>query len=186
MREFRAVPGLDVTPTMNSVLKGRDPGALGRFLEIIEHEDTMPVVVQRLTAGDTLKEIAEGWQVPYGRLAQWIVEDRTRSEQYNAALAIWADALAQETVGIADDVTADRDEVAKAKLKTHVRMALAGKWNRPRYGDSTEVKHTGHVSLVAILSSMPSGNVYELPAQTSLEKIPEKIPEIPPPQEELI
>jgi hypothetical protein len=130
---------------------------------------TMGVVVQRLAEGETLKQIAKAWQVPYGRFAEWIVEDRERSEQYSAALKLWGDALAQEMVQIADGAEADRDAVAKAKLQTDVRMRLASKWARDRYGESTEVRHTGSVSLVAILSGLPRSPVIDV---TPVEALP--------------
>lgn len=136
---------------------------MARFEDVIQRHDTMPIVVQRLSEGETLKQIAKAWEIPYGRFAQWIVEDRERSEQYNGALKVWADSLAQECVAIADeqfevekrDGTTYDPDVPRDKLRIETRLKLAGKWHRERYGESTEVKHTGSVSLVAILSSMP-------------------------------
>ena len=58
-----------------------DPGPLARFKAVIEDANTLAIVVQRLTDGETLKEIAAAWQIPYGRLAQWIIEDRERSSR---------------------------------------------------------------------------------------------------------
>jgi hypothetical protein len=153
-----------------SAVELRDPGPLGRLEYVIEQADTMAIVVQRLSGGETLKEIAKAWEVPYGRFAQWIVEDRGRSEQYNGALKIWADSLAQECVAIADeqgevskrDGTSYDPDVPRDKLRIETRLKLAGKWDRSRYGEATEVKHTGSVSLVAILSSMPRGQVVDV------------------------
>jgi hypothetical protein len=165
-----------------------DPGPLARFREVIEDASTMGLIVQRVTDGETLKDIARAWSIPYGRLAEWIVEDRTRSEQFNQALAIWADSLAHESVQIADEGGAEAGEVQRDKLRIDTRLKLAGKLNRPRYGDSTEIKHTGTVSLIAVLSSLPRGRVLDaLPesepagalavpagsAGTSLEKNPQ-------------
>lgn len=94
----------------------------------------MPIVVQRLTDGETLKQIAESWKIPYGRLAQWIIESRERTTQYNAALAIWADSIAQECVSIADG-GAEGESHHRDKLRIDTRLKLAGKWDRGRYGD---------------------------------------------------
>lgn len=103
--------------------------------------------------------------MPYGRLAQWVLEDRERTDQYNQALKIWGDSLAQECVAIADEqaevttrqgTTFDPD-VPRDKLRIETRLRLAGKIARERYGDATEVKHTGSVSLMAVLASMPRG-----------------------------
>jgi hypothetical protein len=143
---------------------------MARFEDVIAKPDTMSIVVQRLSDGETLKEIARAWEIPYGRFAQWIIEDRERSERYNAALKIWADSLAQECVAIADEQcevekrdgsTFDPD-VPRDKLRIETRLKLAGKWHRERYGESQEVKHTGSVSLVSILSSMPRGHTIDV------------------------
>jgi hypothetical protein len=141
----------------------RDPGPMARFREIVADTSTMGEIVHRLADGKTLKRIAKDWGIPYGRLAEWVTEDRERSEQYAMALAIWVDSLAQESVGIADDVEEDRDAVAKAKLQTSVRMGLATRLNRQRYGDAVEHKVSGSVSLIAVLSGLPrTGAVMDL------------------------
>lgn len=164
-----------------------DPGPLARFREVIEDPTTMSVIAQRLTDGEALKDIAVAWKIPYGRLAEWIIEDRDRSEQYNQALQIWTDALAQESVRIADDAGEADSQVGvqRDKLRIETRLKLASKLNRARYGDAVEHKHTGSVSLIAVLSSLPRGREIDAtppvalpaPAGTLLEKKSEKKPE---------
>src|SRR3954469_6894776 len=95
---------------MSLALPAAEPGPRARFAEVSTNPSTMPILVQRLSEGETLKDIAKDWEIPYGRLAQWVIEDRERSEQYNLALKVWADALAQECVAIADE----QNEVEKA------------------------------------------------------------------------
>lgn len=155
-----------------------DPGPLERFRAVVEDNPaTMDVIVQRLTDGEPLKAIARSWDVPYGKLAEWITEDRERVERYSAALRIWADSLAQECVAISDEQGEVVNEngkvfdpdVARDKLRIDTRLKLAGKLDRARYGDQTELKHTGSVSLVAVLSSMPRG-VIEKDVTPSLEE----------------
>lgn len=150
---------------MSAVLTRPDPGPMQRFREVIAEDATIGVIVQRLTDGETLRDIAKAWQVPYGKLAEWMVEDRERSEKYNAALKIWADSLAQECVRIADEQAevVKRDgssfdpDVPRDKLRIDTRLKLAGKWNRERYGDQTDLKVSGHVSLITVLGSLPRG-----------------------------
>lgn len=137
-----------------------DPGPLARFQDVVAQPNAMDVIVQKLVDGEqpmTLKAIAKAWGVPYTRLAAWIFDDRERAERYNAALRFAAETYVHEAVPIADEATAERDAVAKAKLQIDTRLRIATKWDRARYGDATEVKHSGTVSLVAILSSMPRG-----------------------------
>ncbi len=146
-----------------------DPGPIARFNEMVENTTTMPILVQRLSEGETLKQIAKDWEVPYGRLAQWVIEDRERSEQYNVALKIWADSLAQECLAISDeqaevekrDGTTFDPDVPRDKLRIDTRLRLAGKWDRNRYGEQTKLEHSGSLSLISVLSSIPRGDVFE-------------------------
>ena len=132
-----------------------NPGPLVRFEHLTTKPDTMDIIVQRVADGDTLRGIAKSWEVPFGKLAGWVVDDRERADAYSRALEMWAESEAHAAVGIADAVDANRDAVAKANLQVKTRLAIAGKLARPRYGESTEVKHTGAVSLIAVLSGLP-------------------------------
>lgn len=135
-----------------------DPGPMARFEAVIARADTMDEVVARIVDGEhpeSLKDIARDWRIPYTRLAQWIVEDGERARRYSDALRFVAETFVHEAVPIADAAIAERDAVAKAKLQIDARKWVASKWDRSKYGESTEVKHTGTVSLVAILSGMP-------------------------------
>ncbi len=103
----------------------------------------MGVIVQRVAEGETLKELAKGWSVPYGKLAEWITEDAGRAEQYARASRLWMDALARETVAIADGLSGaelTKQEVTAARIKIDTRLRLASKLDRERYGDSASVK----------------------------------------------
>lgn len=175
-----------VSATAKKPIVAPDPGPLARFAEVTENPSTMPILAQRLSEGETLKEIAKDWEIPYGRLAQWVIEDRERSEQYNVALKIWADSLAQECVSISDEqnmVTTERGttfdpDVPRDKLRIETRLKLAGKWDRNRYGEQTKHEHTGSLSLISVLSSIPRGEVFEnevpapaLPRQVATEGV---------------
>lgn len=156
-----------------------DPGPIERFEGVIARPDTMSVIVQRVTDAEdpqTLKEIARSWKIPLGRLAEWITADRERSEQYAAALRLAGETAALDVLRIAD--AAVPEDVQVRKLQVDARRWYAGRLARERFGDSTEVKHTGTVSLVAILSSMPKGNVVDVTPAIE-ENVPLKIPAPP-------
>ena len=132
--------------------------SLQRFEEVIADPMTMSVIVQRITDADapeTLKEISRAWQVPLGKLAEWITQDRERTEQYANALRIAAEQCALDTVRIAD--SANPETVAVRKLQVDTRFRLASKLAREKFGEMNEVRHTGSVSLMAVLASMPRG-----------------------------
>ena len=146
-----------------------DPGPLARFRVVVEDPETMAILAQRLTDGETLRDISKSWKVPYGKLCEWITEDRQRAEQYSAALRFAAESFVHEVVVIADSVVEDKQAIAKARLRISAREWVAGKWDRSKYGDSAEVRHTGSVSLMAVLSSLPRGEVDITPAVPALE-----------------
>lgn len=104
---------------------------------------TPDVIVQRVAEGETLREICASREVPYSLVAQWIAETPGLKAQYDVALQLWGDALAQETVGIADK--ADRENVPGAKLAVETRMKLASKWDRDRYGEKVKHEHSGAI-----------------------------------------
>ena len=101
-------------------------------------------------------------------VAKWVAETPEVMRAYEQALRFWADAMATETPGIADG--ADPTEVGKAKLQTDVRMKLASRLDRARYGEkvevSGEVKHTH--SLIGILSGMRADVVDAEPVDEAL------------------
>ncbi len=149
----------------------------------------MQEVVRCVTEGRTLRQVAKEWKVPYGRLAQWVVEDAERTAQYEGALRIWADALAQEAVAIADEQGAVEKEgggtydpdVGRDKLRIDTRLKIASKLYRDRYGEKVQVQHqSAPAADTALLSSM--GDLLRLVARPAprvidAEILPIKEPE---------
>lgn len=127
-------------------------GRIERWEE--EREGAADEIFVRVCDGETLKAVCKSRGWPYSMVAKWVAETPEVFRAYEQALRFHADALAQETTGIAD--AADPTEVGKAKLQTEVRMKLASRLDRARYGDKVEVsgavKHTH--SLIGILSGM--------------------------------
>jgi len=123
-----------------------DPGPIAR-LESVKAADTTPgVIFSRLTEGESLKEIARAWQVPAGRFTEWFTTQH--AELYDAALKVCADQDAHETVKLADE--APVEDSPKTKLQIDARKWRSGKYDRERYGDRTDVKHSGLVPTLTI------------------------------------
>jgi hypothetical protein len=120
---------------------------MARWEEATSDPLTLSVVVQRVAEGETLKEVCKSRGWPYSLVARWLAEDVGRKAQYDAALSLWGDGLAQEAVAIADasenDVSVDdegrervnADVIQRSKLRVDTRLKLASKWDRDRYGD---------------------------------------------------
>jgi hypothetical protein len=115
---------------------------IARFTELIERErETMEELAQRVAVGETLVEVCLAWDVPYGRVMGWLVADAARREVYEGAQAFYADAIAAQTVRIADDEGGGNHLHSAQKIKA--RQWLAGKYARGRFGDAVVVEHTG-------------------------------------------
>ena len=95
------------------------------------------MLIQRVAMGETLKEVCAGQGVAYSLAAKHIASTPTLKAEYDSALQIWADAMAQETVAIADAVEGadEAAHIAAAKLRVETRLKIAGKWDRERYGE---------------------------------------------------
>ena len=117
---------------------------------------TMDVITQRLSDGESLKEIcrSRGW--PKSFVWKWINNDPELKNAYDGALQAWADQMAQEAIQISDDADPETG-VPHAKLRVDTRLKIAAKWDRQRYGETPNVQINAQSgSLVAILSSLPA------------------------------
>lgn len=126
---------------MSAIVIAPDPGPLARLEDVKGDEHAPSVIFQRLADGESLADIAKAWGVPKGRFIEWFTTQH--AALYDAALRVLAGEYAHETVGIADDADEDRDAVAKAKLRTEIRLRLAGHWDRARYGAAKDAGSAG-------------------------------------------
>ena len=111
---------------------------MARFEALVKRAGVMEEGVQRVVEGETLKALARSYGVPYGKLAQWIVEDRDRSERYVNAKALCEAGRADEIHVLADGVV-DKLGLGIANLKLKATQWSASKWDPARYGDSARV-----------------------------------------------
>ena len=138
------------------MLIGLDPGPMARLEVVKVQAETPSVVFQRVAEGESLKAIAKSWQVPAGRFTEWF--STTHADLYDAALKVRADQLAHEALTISDEQAEVEKEdgstydpqVPRDKLRVDTRLKLAGKWDRERYGDKTEVRHSGLMPTLVI------------------------------------
>jgi len=119
---------------------------------------TPEIIWARLAEGEPLKEICKSKQWPYSFVVRWKNETEERRQRYNAALADWGDALAQEAVLISDttergvvrktkadgsEEVTEEDMLGHRKLRIETRFKLAAKLDRERYGDSVALTGKG-------------------------------------------
>jgi len=137
----------------NQSLRVIDPGPLARLDEVQADEAVPTIVFQRLTEGESLQDIARKWQVPVGRFVQWFMTEH--AELYDAALKVKADELVHGALTEADTAK-DRDSAAAARVKADIRLKVASKWDRKRYGDADEGRAHAPVTIqIANLRGAP-------------------------------
>lgn len=134
------------------VVHGSDPGPMARLEVVKAAAGTASVVFQRLTEGETLKSIAEDWQIPRGRFAQWFMDEH--SDLFDDAEKVRAQDLKAEALERADSATVD--DVAPRKLQVDTRMRLLPLMDRARYGAS---KDAGAGGVTVIVDRSCGGSV---------------------------
>jgi hypothetical protein len=112
-------------------------------------------ICERIGKGETLREICRTEGMPgVQTVYDWIEKDQSFSVSYARARARGLDAIAEETVRIADDGTNDwmeknapdnpgyalnGEHVQRSKLRVETRLKLLAKWDPKRYGERTTV-----------------------------------------------
>lgn len=113
----------------------KDPSEvrLARLAAICADPGTPEVLFGRLADGESLREIARAWDVPPGRLLNWLMDDEKRYAIYRRALEVHAHGLVAETLDIADG--ANPSSVSVAKLRVDTRFRIAKSHAPAIYGD---------------------------------------------------
>jgi hypothetical protein len=111
--------------------------AFGEWIAAPGNEDH---VLDLIVSGRTLQRAAVELKQPYTCLQAHFHSTPELLQRYNLALRSYADFLQGEAKEIADEVVADKDEVAKAKLRVEVRQNQAKALGRDRWGDKLQVE----------------------------------------------
>src|SRR5258706_11076974 len=124
---------------------------IARFTELIEREDiTLEEMFQRMTARvdgvegpqgrpETLPEICAAWDVPFGRVLNWLMDDAKRYARYERALEVAAHGLIAETVDIADN---DSPATQRDRLRVETRFRVARHHAPEKYGERGQVENS--------------------------------------------
>lgn len=118
-------------------------------------------ICERLETGEPMAQICRDAGMPAARTVRdWIEQKPEVSAAIARAREIGFDAIAQDTLAIADDgrndfmerLAADGDEkaqlafnaehVQRSRLRVDTRLKLLAKWDPKRYGDKAAIDHT--------------------------------------------
>lgn len=125
-------------------------GKLEEFEHWKEDGASQALFMQRVSEGnDTPKEICEAMGLPYSATMRHIKGTPPLFAEYRSALETWVEALAHETVTIADGVqgTDEAAQVAAAKLRCDTRFRLASKLYREMFGEDVKPALNVNISL---------------------------------------
>jgi|SRR6185369_465000 len=109
-------------------------------------EQKAQAVVERVSGGTPVSQVARELSIGRRTIHDWREANPTFAAQFARAKLDGFDAIADDTLTIADDVPADTEEVQRAKLRVETRLKLLAKWDAARYGDQLNVKHSGGVT----------------------------------------
>jgi hypothetical protein len=104
------------------------------------------------------------WRAVY----QWMEKDQEFATRIAQARETGFDAIAEETVAIADEGENDwmrkndpdnpgyvlnGEHVQRSKLRIETRLKLLAKWSPKKYGERTAIEHSGKLSLEQLVSA---------------------------------
>lgn len=118
-------------------------------------------IVERISLGEPLRQICRDNHMPHWTTVyDWIRDDEAFALRIARARDLGFDAIAEETLEIADDSrndyvdrinektgqttrVFDAENVQRSKLRIETRLKLLAKWSPRKYGDRTAVELTG-------------------------------------------
>lgn len=113
-------------------------------------------ICARLSKGEPLAQICRDEGMPSSNTVRdWCAKDESLAIAYARARDEGFDAIALDTLHIADDngkdrrygldgkETIDSDHISRSKLRVETRLKLLAKWDPKRYGDRVTTELTG-------------------------------------------
>jgi hypothetical protein len=147
-----------------------DPGPVARYNAVIADPTTPGEIVARLGGGESLKDIAKAWGIPYQRFLSWIAANGDLTEQCKRVRELAGIELRMEGLEIVDEMEGQVEPatVAAAKLRAEYRERLSRDLNRPLFGKLTQHKHEHTFDLGDRLRRARERVVIEQPAETEV------------------
>jgi hypothetical protein len=121
----------------------------------------MNEICERISKGETLRAICREDHMPsWVNVYQWMHADEDFALRIARARELGFDAIAEETIAIAEDGTNDwmekfgkdgesigyqlnGEHVQRSKLRIETRLKLLAKWSPKKYGDRASMELTG-------------------------------------------
>ena len=103
-------------------------------------------ICERIANGESLRNICRDKSMPNkDTVHSWLNKDKEFSDQYARACARREDSFFDDLIEIADSVTADAAEVAKARVQIDARKWVLSRMNPKKYGDRVQQEVSGSI-----------------------------------------
>lgn len=135
-------------------------------------------ILAQIAAGETLSATCRDLGMVVSTWDAWLKREPGLTEAYRQARILGADAIADDILNIVDNVAADAMQIAKARLRTDMRLKLLAKWQPAQYGDKLGLEHSGpegqpmqvaYVNVADIAKQMRSVLAGKTPPEALLE-----------------
>lgn len=128
-------------------------------------EDYIDGILEKIAQGITLRSICREEGMPsHDTVYVWLNNNAEYAQRFARARKIGHDAIAEETLDIADHASNDwmevndpdnpgyrlnGEHVQRSKLRIETRLKLLAKWDPGRYGDRLALDHAGKIDTTA-------------------------------------
>jgi transcriptional regulator with XRE-family HTH domain len=131
-------------------------------------------ICQQIADGKSLRDVCKSANLPSrSTVSKWLKDEDKADfqDRYGQAEIMRADNLFEDCVTIAEELpeTADRDDLARAKLQIDTKKWAAGKLNPKRYGDMKQMDIKNEINLGSdlgrLLGEISGNTARSLPSQ---------------------
>ena len=103
-------------------------------------------ICERIANGESLRSVCRDKSMPdKTTVLRWVDDNKDFCDQYARACARREDSFFDDLIEIADSVTADAAEVAKARVQIDARKWVLSRMNPKKYGDRVQQEVSGSI-----------------------------------------
>lgn len=119
---------------------------MARFEDIKSHPNTPHIIVQRVADGESLKDIAKAWGLPYKRFLAWVAANGELSDQCKRIRELAGIELRMDGMEILDE--ANPEDISVRKEQAAYRERLSRDLNKPLFGTKDYGPAGGGITVV--------------------------------------
>lgn len=129
------------------------PKKVGRPPEPVP-ADKAASIVEWVGSGKTLVSWCDQYKTPMRTVHEWLGKDEKFAAEYARARELMGDTIAARMRQLASEPSDHPDDVQHRRLQLDTDKWLLARWYPNRYGDRTNVEHSGGVT-VNVVTGVP-------------------------------